>query len=264
MMTIGEYVKPKSVNEAYELLTTAENASIVGGGFFVRLSSKKIGVAIDLSQAGLEFIRESEESIEIGAMTTFGQLEQSAALQLNFDGVIPAAIANLPGQQMRNMVSVGGTIYGKYGFSELITVLMVLDCRVMLHKAGEISLTDFLAAKGRMADIVEKIVIKKQPVRAAYQMFRNSAGSLPMLTTAVSRVAGEYRIAVGGRPGIAALATKAMDYLRANGDKADSAGQAAAIVMSELEFGGDRRASGEYRRELCGVLVKRAVMEVQQ
>jgi CO/xanthine dehydrogenase FAD-binding subunit len=264
MVTIEEYVRPQSIAEAYTLLTTRDNAAIVGGGFFMRLASRKIGVAIDLSQAGLDFIRETDDHIEIGAMTTCGQLEQHAVFHNNLDGIIPAAVANLPGVQMKNMVTVGGTIFGKYGFSELLTALVVLDCQVVLHKNGKMGLNDFLAMKGKPKDIMEQLIIQKEKLRACYQMFRNSAGSLPMLSVAVSKNNQKYKIAVGGRPGVAVSADEAMSYL-VNGDQnQETLEKAADIASSELEFANDRRASAEYRRLLCQVLVKRALMEVQK
>jgi CO/xanthine dehydrogenase FAD-binding subunit len=264
MIIIDEYVKPKSPAEAYTLLTTSENPAVVGGGFFMRLASRKIGVAIDLSQAGLDFIRETEHHIEIGAMTRFTDLVKSDLLQRNLDGIIPATVMNLPGVQIRNMVSVGGTIYGKYGFSELLTCLMVLDCQVALHQKGALSLGDFLAMKGKSEDILEKVLIKKEALRASYKMFRNSAGSLPILTAAVSKCGETYKIALGGRPGVATLATEAMTYLNKTQITVATVEKAGDLAAAELVFGSDRRASGDYRHELCKTLVKRAVLEVQE
>jgi CO/xanthine dehydrogenase FAD-binding subunit len=39
--------------------------------------------------------------------------------------------------------------------------------------------------------------------------------------------------------------------------------QTGEIAAGELDFGSDRKASAAYRRELCKILVKRAVMEVK-
>ncbi len=262
MITIKEYVKPNSVAEAYSLLTTGENPAVIGGGFFLRLASRKIGTAIDLSKAGLDYIRETDNTIEIGVMASFRQLEQEPILQQNLDGLIPATLANLPGVQIKNMVSVGGTVWGRYGFSELITCLMVLDCRVQLYKNGILALPDFLAA-GSIKDVLEKVILAKEPLRASYKAFRNSSGSLPILCTAVSKNTAGYKIAVGGRAGVAALATKAMEYLNNQPLTPEAAEKAADLAATELEFTNDRRASAEYRRQLCRVLVKRTLMEVQ-
>lgn len=262
MLTIAEYLKPQSVAEAYQLLTSRENSVIIGGGFFTRLGSKKIGVAIDLSEAKLDGIRETDTDIEIGGMVSFSQLQKSPLLQQNFSGVVPSTVSHLPGEQMRNMVSVGGTICGKYGFSELLTTLMVLNCRVVLHHRGTVSLADFLQMKSNRDDILEKLLIKKENRKAAYQMFRQSSGSLPILCVAASQWDDRFIIAVGGRPALAAPAENAMQYLSSSDKTEASVIKAAEMAAAELQFSNDRRASAEYRQDLCQVLVKRAVKEV--
>jgi CO/xanthine dehydrogenase FAD-binding subunit len=263
MITIEEYAKPWSVAEAHTLLTTGRNTAVVGGGAFMRLASRKIGIAVDLSRTGLNFIRETGDSVEIGAMTTFRQLEQNIPLQNNLDGLIPKTVRNVGGVQLRNMVTVGGTVYGRYGFSELLTGLMVLDVYVVMYKNGMIPLPEFLAGRN-LKDILEKLILVKQDLRGSYQVFRNTCGSLPILCVAASKRNGEYKIAVGGRPGVATLAREAMAFLnnnRKNGVRNPE--QAGEIAAGELDFGSDRKAAAAYRRELCKVLVKRAVTEVE-
>jgi CO/xanthine dehydrogenase FAD-binding subunit len=263
MITIEEYVKPWSVAEAYTLLTSGRNTAVVGGGAFMRLASRKISLAVDLSRAGLNFIREREDSVEIGAMTTFRQLEQSLPLQNNWDGLIPRTVRNVGGVQLRNMVTVGGTVYGRYGFSELLTGLMALDVQVVLHKNGTMPLPEFLA-QGNPQDILEKVILVKQDLRGSYQVFRNTGVSLPLLCVAVSRQNGHYKMTVGGRPGVAVLAREAMAFLSGNRkSNVPIPAQAGEIAAGELNFGSDRKAGADYRRELCKILVKRAVMEVE-
>ena len=263
MLTIEEYIKPWSVAEAYTLLTGGRNTAVVGGGAFMRLVSRKIGTAVDLSRAGLNFIRETNDCVEIGAMTTFRQLEQSLPLQNNLDGLIPQTVRNVGGVQLRNMVTVGGTVYGRYGFSELLTGLMVLNVHVVLHKNGTMTLSKFLA-HGNPQDILEKVILVKQDLRGSYQVFRNTCGSLPILCVAASKRNGEYRIAVGGRPGVATLARETMAFLNNNRENGvRNPEQAGEIAAGELDFGSDRKAAANYRRELCKVLVKRAVTEVE-
>lgn len=262
MMTIDEYVKPKSIGEAYALLTEKPGAAVIGGGLFLKLGAKKIGLAIDLSDAGLAFIRETDGGVEIGAMTTFSDLEKSAVLRKYCGGVIPAAVSGVVGTQFRNMVTVGGTVYGRLGFSELLTCLLALHCRIVLHHGGDKPLKDFLGHDGKEKDILEKIVLPKAEAKACFQTFKNTAGSLPILAAAAMTGADGYTISVGARPGVAALALKAMDYLNAKAPDEGAAAEAAYIASTELDFSSDRRASKEYRRELCKVLVKRALTEV--
>ncbi len=258
MPMIEAYVRPKSIEEAYTLLQGNKDAVLFGGGAFLRLSSREIPLAIDLSGAGLDFIREKGEFIEIGAMTTLGQMERSELLQSELDGILPKTVAHITGVQMRNIITVGGTVSGRYGFSELLTCLSILDCKVKLYKSGEWPLQEYLTSKNK-DDIVEKIMLRKENLKASYQPFRVTHGSLPILAVAVSRMGSAYRIAAGARPGPARPAEKTMALLNSGLTDIERAAEQAS---TELDFSGDRKASAEYRRELCRVLVKRALAEV--
>jgi CO/xanthine dehydrogenase FAD-binding subunit len=262
MIAIGEYVKPKSAEEAYALLSGRKDASIVGGGLFLRQGSRKIGLAIDLSEAALNYIMETEDTIEIGAMVTFGDIERSALLKKHFSGVLPAAVSGIVGTQFRNMATVGGSVYSRIGFSEFITCLLVLECSVALHGKGEVSLKDFLKQDIKSKDILEKIVLRKEDLCASYQPFKNTYGSLPILSVAASKGERGYAIAVGARPGVAQQAYGAMEFLADKEVKTDTIEQAAEMASDELIFGSDRRASKEYRKQLAKTLVKRALAEV--
>lgn len=270
MITIDQYIFPASVSEADALLHERADAAIIGGGVFTRLISRKIGLGIDLSRAGLDYVRESDQSFEIGAMTTLRTLETHESLNRLCDGVLSKAAGQIAGVQLRNLATIGGTFYGRYAFSDLITALLALDGTVVLHRGGEMAFADFLAAQRPEKDILACVRLAKADGKAAYQHLRITAGSLPVLTVAVVKRTSGFRIAVGARPGQAVLATAAMASLlnqqpsqTASADElAVIADQAAMIAADEVHFADDRRASGVYRKLLCRTLVKRALLEV--
>ncbi|KJS03302.1 MAG: FAD-binding protein, partial [Peptococcaceae bacterium BRH_c4a] len=88
MFTILDLVQPDTIEEAYRVLTGG-NGTILGGCAFLRLGSQKIGAAIDLSKLNLNYIKEQDDYIEIGAMATFRDIETSPILNLYFNGVLP-------------------------------------------------------------------------------------------------------------------------------------------------------------------------------
>ncbi|MBN2873895.1 MAG: FAD binding domain-containing protein, partial [Spirochaetales bacterium] len=119
-MDIENIVRPRSLDEAYSLL--AEPGAIaIGGGAWLRLGQKALATAVDLSGLGLCYIRESDKSIEIGAMATARDVETSPVLLEAFGPVFRDAVSGIVGVQMRNIVTVGGTVAGRYGFSDLNT-----------------------------------------------------------------------------------------------------------------------------------------------
>jgi CO/xanthine dehydrogenase FAD-binding subunit len=261
------------LEDAYAILVKQRNNLVLGGCAFLRLGTKRIGTGIDLTKLKLDQIREQDDYIEIGAMVTFRELETHPALIKAFNGILPKAVGNIIGVQFRNSVTVGGSVFSKYGFSDLIAALLALDTEVELYKGGLMPLQEFLL-KPYQKDLLTHIRIRKEDRQASYQNLRISASDFPVLTVAVSCSEESWKIAVGARPRTAQLALKAAEQL----GQAVSAGTSdgtiegtihettldsiCAQVAEELSFGTNARGTAGYRKEICKVLVKRGVKEV--
>ena len=80
MLKIKEYVKAESLEEAYQLNQKKKNC-ILGGMLWLKMGSRTIQTAIDLSGLGLDKIEETEEAFSIGCMITLRQLEKHEGLE---------------------------------------------------------------------------------------------------------------------------------------------------------------------------------------
>lgn len=260
-MDIKEYIRPSSLGEAYESLTKKEGAVVIGGGGYLRLGTKDIEVAVDISNINLNFVNERKDLIEIGAMTTLREVEVNPAIKQSFNDILCEAVKPILGVQMRNIFTIGGSVYGRYGFSDVITALLALDTYVELYKRGRMALEDFLNNEDNEKDILTKIVILKNR-KGSFQSIRNTSTDFAMLNAAVSKCGNNFKIAIGARPGIAKLSKKAMEYLSAAELNEENAVRAGEIAADSLEFGSNIRGSAEYRREVCKALVKRGILEV--
>lgn len=263
MFTLLDLVQPDNLQEAYQILSDKKNNTILGGCAFLKMGSKRIGTAIDLSNLNLSYIKERDGFIEIGAMTTLRELETHPLLLEYFNGVLPKSVYNIIGVQFRNGVTVGASVYSKYGFSDLITALLALDTEIELYKAGRMSLYNFLN-KPYEKDILVKLWIKKDNRKAAYLSLRNSASDYSILNVAVSNLDDRWTVAVGARPGKAAIATIASAALAKENLSVEEIEDAAHRTAEELSFGTNARGTADYRKALCKVLVKRGITEVLQ
>ena len=252
MFTIREYAMPETLDEAYTILKSRKGNQILGGCAWLRLGKKRINIAVDLTKCGLDYIREDDEQIEIGAMTSYRSVETCDILKKYFNGVIADSVSSIIGTQFRN------------------TVTVALDTSVVLYKRGSISLETFMTMPYEK-EIIEKIVIKKDGRKSSYQMFRNSRGDFPILNLAASRTeAGQWIVTVGARGPKAIRAEKTAaflsDKLSQNALKAEDVEaviqEAGEILVSEVTFTSNMRASAEYRRILGKVLLGKAVREV--
>ena len=110
--------------------------------------------------------------------------------------------------------------------------------------------------------ILAKIIIPDDGRIAAFTSMRKSATDYAVLNCAVSRKDDEYRVVVGSRPGRAIYAEAAQEYLSRNSLDNDTATEAGKLAAENLQFGDNPRGSARYRKAICPVLVKRALMEV--
>lgn len=261
MFTIVDLVQPDSLEKAYQILSDKRNNTILGGCAFLKMGKTRINTGIDLTKLKLSYIQENGGFIEIGATTSLRDLETHPLLKENFNGVLPQSVRDIIGVQFRNGVTVGASVYSKYGFSDLITILLSLDTEVELFKAGRMPLADFLA-RPKEKDILVRLWIKKTLHQACYLSFRNSVSDYAVLNVAVSKLEDRWTIAVGARPSKAAVAVSASALLSQEVPTSEIVEEAAQRTSEELTFGTNTRGTALYRKALCKALVKRGIMEV--
>ena len=253
MITIQKYVRAQSLEEAWQLNQSKRNR-IVGGMLWLRLGRGSVGTAIDLSGLGLDKIELTGEGFSIGAMATLRQLEQHGGLNAYTNGAVKTAVKDIVGVQFRNMATVGGSIWGRFGFSDVLTVFLAMDCCVELYKGGIIPLEQFANMK-KDNDILVRLIVKKAPGKVIYTAMRNQRTDFPVLTCALSNVGGETRAVIGARP------AKAMVIRDEKGLMPD--GKAfAAYVAEQAPTDSNIRGSAAYRTHLVRVLVERAAKEL--
>ena len=253
MLTINEYVKVKSLEEAYELNQKKTNR-IIGGMLWLKMTTLRVQTAIDMSGLSLDNIEETNEEFKIGAMTTLRQLETNESLNNYTNGAIRESVRHIVGVQFRNSATIGGSIYGRYGFSDVLT----MDSYVELYKGGIVPLSEFAKMKADR-DIIVNIIVKKKPLKCVYMSERISKTDFPVLAVCVSECDGKFIASVGARPARAEAITDC-ECILSNGINAESAEKFGKYVTEKLNFNSNMRGSAEYREHLSKVLVKRAVM----
>lgn len=259
MLTIKEYVKAESLEQAYELNQKKSNR-LIGGMMWLRLGKGNVNKAIDISGLGLDQIEETEEEFSIGAMTTLRQLEMHPGLEAYTKGAVKESVRHIVGVQFRNLATVGGSIYGRYGFSDVLTMFLAMDSYVELYKGGILPLREY-AVKKQDRDILVRVIVKKKPLQTAYLSRRNTKTDFPVLTCAVSCVDGEWRAVVGARPH-RAMVIPDEEHLLSEKPEQEEILRFAAFVREKITTGSNMRGSAEYRRLLAETLVKRACMQI--
>lgn len=251
MITIQNYVRAQSLEEAWQL-NQNKRSRILGGMLWLRLGSGTVNTAIDLCDLGVDTIEETQEQFSIGAMVTLRDLELHPGLNDYSYHAVADAVKDIVGVQFRNMATVGGSIWGRFGFSDVLTVFLAMDTYVQLYQGGIIPLRQFIEMK-KDRDVLVRLIVKKSPCKMVYTSMRNQRTDFPVIACAVSCIDGEYHASIGARPSHAILLSA---------HTTSSAADFAAFVAEHTPTGGNLRGSAAYRTHLIRVLTERCMTEL--
>lgn len=257
MLTFNQYRKVESLEEAYELNQKKAN-KIIGGMLWMKMGKRNIGTAIDLSGLGLDQITETEDSFVIGCMATLRDLELHQGLNDYTNGAIRESVRHIVGVQFRNVGTVGGSIFGRFGFSDVLTMFMALDSYVELYKGGIVPMETFARMKPDN-DILVNIIVKKTPMKVVYMSHRNTKTDFPVIACAVSQTEEGTKAVIGARP-YRAISVCDTEGILKDGITKETAVEFGAYVAANVKTGSNMRGSQEYRTHLTKVLVRRACL----
>jgi len=257
MLKIKNYVKAESLEQAYEL-NQKRTACVLGGMVWLKMGNRNIMTAIDLSGLGLDTITETEEAFVIGCMTPLHALETHKELNAYTNSAIRESVRHIVGVQFRNCATVGGSIFGRFGFSDVLTMFLALDTWVELYKGGCIPLAEFARQKPDR-DILVRLIVKKHEDKSVYLSHRNSKTDFPVLTCGISLRDGQVYTAVGARPSRAVCLCVSEADWKKKGSEA-LAGELAAQFPTE----GNMRAGKEFRSHLAEVLIGRGLKQIEK
>jgi CO/xanthine dehydrogenase FAD-binding subunit len=263
-MEIKQLVLAQTIEEAYEAVKE-RRATILGGCTWLRMTTKSLDYGVDLSALGLSYIKESGQEIEIGASTTLRSLEVDGLLAKHYGPLFSRTLGHIVGVQLRNLSTLGGSLAGRYGFSDVSTLFLALGAELDLYPEGPLSIEAYMAATDHGPHLIRAVRIPARQVQASYQTVRITHLDFPILSVAAAYTGGLWRIAVGARPGRAQLAAADMQILGGTKKPEGAAiAEAARQAAAELSFGKDIRADEEYRKNVCPVLVRRAIEEASR
>ncbi|MGD9813602.1 MAG: xanthine dehydrogenase family protein subunit M [Bacilli bacterium] len=252
-----------SLEDAHKKLLENPRNVLLGGGLWVKKSTKSVETLIDLTALNLNEIVETEEDIQVGAMVSLRQFEKHPAIRAVYSGFLALATQQIMGVAFRQLATIGGTIAGRFAFSDLLTALVTIDVRLMFYPHKVVSLVDYLEAKGKTTDILTKVIIKKSPGTGYFKKVSNTTLDFAILNVAVLYTNNAYKIAVGARPQGASLAIKASEYLaKIAFPTAEDFANAAEIASEELKFLSTPTGSESYRKTLTCAYVRRGLIEV--
>jgi aerobic carbon-monoxide dehydrogenase medium subunit len=271
-----EYSAPASLSEALKLLGDGEAKALAGGMSLIPLMKLRLATPeqlVDLGRiAGLNYIKEDNGVLRIGATTTHYEVESSALVRSSCP-LLAEAASNIGDIQVRNRGTIGGSIAHADPAADYPASLLALEARVVLVTAKserEIPIADFFVDTFTTAlepgELIREVIVPVEDRSAgtSYQKVVQPASGFAIVGIA-ARIRKSGGMVTFARVGVTGLAGK--PYRASNVEQAleGTAGspadiqKAAALVADGVEANSDLNGSAEYRKHLARVYTMRAL-----
>jgi aerobic carbon-monoxide dehydrogenase medium subunit len=256
---LTEYHQPATLDEALKLLrrTRLKTVPLAGGTSLVPEAAHDVQAVVDLNALDLSFVRQ-DHGLQIGATTKLQALVDHEAVRAYADGVLVTALLDSASRNTRAAASLAGSIVAAAGNSPLFTALLALDARLIVRAArgtreDEVALPYWTP---QPRTLILRAVLPALPdnTHAAYEKVARTPADLPIVCVAVRATIDhdqlrDIRLALGG------VAEKPIVIARSAG----SIEELAQLAISTVTPADDYFATADYRREMIGVLTKRAL-----
>lgn len=274
-----KYYRPETVKKTLKLL--GSQTEVCTPLYFPprakHLSQWQGDALIDLSNLGLDTIKEKSKEIAVGSMVSFETLVKSEIIRNQWDGVLSDAAHLSATGAMRNLSTVGGILLNPNFPAEVILVFLALDAMVVLldenGKEVRIPIEAFLdngkptLERGML--IKEVILPIRKNIHCALERVSRSKSDGSIVSVVVKgeltqKTAHNVRIAVFGANPAPKRYHSAESYLSDKPFTYKLAETIEEIIQDETEAVGDYRGSAEYREAMAGVLTKRALISLKK
>jgi CO/xanthine dehydrogenase FAD-binding subunit len=275
-----EYCAPTDITEALDCLARfGDEAKILAGGqslmplMNMRLARPHVLIDINRLSTLSHISLGADGTLAIGALTRQRAIERASLIQTHYP-LLAAVMPSLGHFQIRNRGTIGGSIVHADPAAELPALCLALEAEFVLRSAvGQrtIHAADFFRTYLTTAiEPVEMLVDVRFPPwqaqwRWGFQEICRREGDFALVGAmavlqldddAMCQAARLTMFGVGGTPVRLQRAEDMLAGQRLDGRVLD---RLAHVVAAELEPDSDIHASAEYRREVGGVVARRAV-----
>jgi len=272
------YFAPAEMKEALRLLTEyGSKATVLAGGtdLVAKINTYKLKpeVLLHIGRMGLDYLREQNGKLVIGAMTRTARLAKEI-LVAEKAAALSEAARQTGSMATRNAATIGGNLANASPAADLATPLLIMDAQLLLASAtGKrvVDMKDFFLGPGKTILKPDELIAEVDipPVRGRtifLKLGRRRAMTLSVVNVAVrldmnGRRCNEARIALGAMAPIPMRSIKAETMLKDEVVDEKLIHQCAVQAILETQPIDDQRATAWYRKTAGTALVARALTE---
>ena len=273
-----KYISSKTKEEALEILEQEKSEVCIVAGcsnVLPYIKDRKLPAKLLLNISDIEelnYIKNSEDKIYIGAGTTISDLINSKIIKEECN-ILYQAAEQFADPTVRNRATIGGNLADASPAADTAPPLLALNAVLeaeSMNKKREISLKDFFLGPRKTVlhddEMITSIKIKNYPINkngcfiklGLRQAMAISVATIAMVLEVEKNRVKDIRIAMGSVAPIPLRLFKTEEFLKSREISDDLIKEAMQKVREEVKPIGDVRASAEYRRYVSGILFKRA------
>lgn len=270
-----DYSAPKTLDEVLGLLASG-GKPLAGGMSLIPAMKLRLAAPEHLVDLGrvkeLNYIREDQGALRIGATTTHYEVESSALVRSKCP-LLSETASNIGDVQVRNMGTIGGSIAHADPAADYPAALQALEAKLVLKGAKSdrtVGIDEFLVdtftTSLEPGEVIREVIVSVDGTGTGtvYEKVPQPASGFAIVGIAVRiRKAGDKiamaRIGVTGLSNRAFRATHAERALEGRVGTPAEIQAAGHLVAQDVEANSDIHASAEYRRHLAAVHAGRAI-----
>ncbi|MDZ7697049.1 MAG: FAD binding domain-containing protein [Deltaproteobacteria bacterium] len=272
-----KYYQPGVLEDAFALMAEHEGrAQFIAGGtdVMVRVNQRAIQPEALISLRGVDALKGITPNGEmvLGSMTLFRDIERNPFISRDYPA-LARAVAVLANPQVRNVATIGGNLCNGAPSADCAPPLLVLEARLTLEgPEGErsVPIRDFFKGPGQhcmnASEVMTGIVlpeIKKGTGSAFLKAGRVSQDIAVVNAAALVVMEGDIckkcRLSVGAVAPVPLRLTDIETMVEGRAIHPDLLGEVAERTQKAVSPITDVRSTEAYRRQMSGVLVKRAL-----
>jgi len=270
-------VKPLYLKELWKILPglPASRRYLAGGTDIVTAANAGAETSqcwIDISALPeLGLIKETAGALFIGAGVKISEIEASCAARKWCPALI-SALPHFASPSLRNMATLGGNAANGSPCADGVCALVAERAFVLLAHNGKkrrLALKDLFLGPKRTAlkkdELILAFEIPKRPHAGVYlklgprAYFGISKAAVAVAAEISGGIIRRVTVALGSVAPVPLLAVNTSAWLTGRELSPRSAAAAAELVKKEVAPITDARSEAGYRREMCGVLLERAL-----
>ena len=272
------YFAPEDIGEAVSVLAEhGEKAAILAGGTdlvkALNYYEVKPEVLLYIGNLGLDYIKEEDGKLIIGAGTTVAHLLDSELVAQKF-GVLADAARTHGSPAVRTTATIGGNLGTASRAGDLIPSLMVMDAELLLKSAGDeraVRVQDFFTGPGETVlapdEIIVEIHVPLLDGACVFEKIGRRKAQICSIASAAVRlvmddgVCKDARIVMGSMAPVPLRCTKAEGMITGKSLDQQAIDACAAQAVAECTPIDDQRATAWYRTQVGNALVARALAQ---